>query len=329
MTDARGAYRFLERLRVRWAEVDMQKVVFNGHYLMYVDTALGAYWRALALPYEETIATLGGDLFMRKAALEYHAPARYEEVLDVGIRFVGVGTTSLRFAAGVFRGEELLVQGELVYVWTSAPAAGTAQRPQPVPPALVAAFQAHADGQPVVEVEVGGWEALGSDAHAIHTAVFVEEQGIDPAIEADALDAGAVHAVARNRLGLAVGTGRLLEGAGAGGMPARIGRMAVRRDLRGGQVGRAVLEALMRHAGARGDAEVMLYAQVSASAFYLRAGFQPRGPQFHEAGIAHVEMRRAPRGLVAVRAAGIRRLRCRQPARSRAGRRTGPGGSST
>jgi YbgC/YbaW family acyl-CoA thioester hydrolase len=292
MTEHRSSYRFLDRLRVRWAEVDMQRVVFNGHYLTYVDTALGAWWRALALPYEQTLAALGGDLFVRKSTLEYLAPARYDDVLDVGIRFAGAGTSSLRFAATVFRGDEALVQGELVYVWTTAPAAGAPQRPQPVPPALLAAFAAHAAGAPAVTVDVGGWEALGAEAHALRTAVFVDEQGIDPAIEADALDATAVHAVARNRLGVAVGTGRLL--AGAGGAPPRIGRMAVRRDLRGGQVGRAVLEALVRHAGASGEPEVMLHAQVSALGFYLRAGFRPHGVPFDEAGIAHQEMRRAP-----------------------------------
>jgi YbgC/YbaW family acyl-CoA thioester hydrolase len=290
--NVRPAFRFLERLRVRWVEVDMQRVVFNGHYLMYVDTALGAYWRALALPYEETIAGLGGDLFVRKSTLEYHAPARYDDVLDVGIRFAGAGTSSLRFAAAVLRGDEVLVQGELVYVWTTAPAAGAPQRPQPVPPALVAAFEGHAAGGPVVTVDVGDWAMLGPEAHALRTTVFVEEQGIAPAIEADALDATAVHALARNRLGLAVGTGRLLAAEGAD--PPRIGRMAVRRDLRGGQVGRAVLEALMRHAGARGEREVMLHAQVSALRFYERAGFRPHGPPFEEAGIAHQEMRRAP-----------------------------------
>ena len=126
----------------------------------------------------------------------------------------------------------------------------------------------------------------------LRTAVFVQEQGIAEAIESDALDPTAVHAVARNRLGLAVGTGRMLPA--AGGSPPRIGRMAVRRDLRGGQVGRAVLEALMRHAGGQGEREVMLHAQVSALAFYERAGFRPHGPPFEEAGIAHQDMRRAP-----------------------------------
>ena len=46
----RDDFRFFHRLRVRWAEVDMQKIVFNAHYLMYFDTAVSDYWRALALP---------------------------------------------------------------------------------------------------------------------------------------------------------------------------------------------------------------------------------------------------------------------------------------
>jgi YbgC/YbaW family acyl-CoA thioester hydrolase len=40
----RSDFRFLHRLRVRWAEIDMQKIVFNGHYLTYLDTAVTAYW---------------------------------------------------------------------------------------------------------------------------------------------------------------------------------------------------------------------------------------------------------------------------------------------
>ena len=50
MTLKRTDFRCLHRMRVRWAEVDMQKIVFNAHYLTYFDTAMGDYWRALALP---------------------------------------------------------------------------------------------------------------------------------------------------------------------------------------------------------------------------------------------------------------------------------------
>ena len=178
----RADFRFADPLRVRWAEVDMQKVVFNGHYLMYVDTAMGNYWRALALPYEATLAALDGDLFVRKSTLEYLAPARYDDALDVGIRFESAGTSSLRFAAAVFRGEALLVHGEIVYVWTDA----STKRPQPAPAALVDVFRAHAAGEPMVSVTVGGWKELGVEAQAIRTAVFVDEQKVPLALERDA-----------------------------------------------------------------------------------------------------------------------------------------------
>ena len=285
----RSEFRFADPLRVRWAEVDMQKVVFNGHYLMYVDTAMGNYWRALALPYAATLAALGGDLFVRKSTLEYLAPAGYDDALDIGIRFESAGTSSLRFVAAVFRGEELLVHGEMVYVWTDA----AARRPQPAPAALVDAFRAHAAGEPMVTVTVGAWSELGAEAQPIRTTVFVDEQKVPAEIERDAADADAVHVLARNRLGLAVGTGRLLAADGPG-HPARIGRMAVSRALRGANIGRAMLEALMAAAGRRGDSEVMLHAQVSAIGFYRRAGFAPFGERFEEAGIGHLEMRRKP-----------------------------------
>jgi YbgC/YbaW family acyl-CoA thioester hydrolase len=285
----RSDFRFADPLRVRWAEVDMQKVVFNGHYLMYVDTAMGNYWRALALPYEAALAALDGDLFVRKSTLDYLAPAHYDDALEVGIRFESAGTSSLRFVAAVFRGDELLVHGELVYVWTDA----TTRRPQPAPAVLVDAFRAHAAGEPMVSVQVGSWSELGAEAQAIRTAVFVDEQKVPLDIERDAADADAVHALARNRLGRAVGTGRLLAAEGPG-HPARIGRMAVSRTLRGANIGRELLEALMAAAGARGDAEVMLHAQVSAIGFYRRAGFAAHGERFEEAGIGHQEMRRRP-----------------------------------
>ena len=285
----RSDFRFADPLRVRWAEVDMQKVVFNGHYLMYVDTAMGNWWRALALPYEDTLAALDGDLFVRKSTLEYLAPARYDDALEVGIRFESAGTSSMRFVAAVFRGEELLVHGEIVYVWTDA----VTKKPKPAPQALLDAFRAHAAGEPMVSVAVGTWSELGPEAQAIRTAVFVDEQKVPLALERDAADVDAVHALARNRLGLAVGTGRLLAADGPG-HPARIGRMAVSRTMRGANIGRELLEALMAAAGQRGDREVTLHAQISAFGFYRRAGFAPHGERFEEAGIVHQEMRRAP-----------------------------------
>jgi YbgC/YbaW family acyl-CoA thioester hydrolase len=96
-TMTRDDFRFFHHLRVRWAEVDMQKIVFNAHYLMYFDTAVADYWRALALPYEEAMHQLGGDLYVKKATVEFHASARMDDQLDIGMRCSRVGTSSMLF----------------------------------------------------------------------------------------------------------------------------------------------------------------------------------------------------------------------------------------
>ncbi len=281
----RSDFRFFEHLRVRWAEIDAQKIVFNAHYLMYLDTAAAGYWRALALPYAASMASLGGDLYVRKATVEYHASARYDDRLDIGMRCARIGNSSIQFLGGVFRGEALLVEGELIYVFADP----HTQSARPVPAALRETLQGFEAGQSMVEVRVGNWEALGSDASAIRSAVFVDEQGIPAEMEWDAADAHSVHAVAYNRLGRPLGTGRLLQQSPG---VAKIGRMAVDQAVRGGGVGRDLLQALMASARERGDHEVLLHAQTSAAPFYLRCGFTPRGDTFEEAGIPHVEMAR-------------------------------------
>lgn len=279
----RSEFRFFERLRVRWAEVDMQKIVFNGHYLMYFDTGVAGYWRALAAPYAATMALLQGDIFVRKATLEYRASARLDDLCDVGIRCERVGKSSIIFVAAVFRGEVLLVSGELVYVFAD-PATQTSV---PVPPPLRELFAAFEAGRPMVDVRLGSWEQLGVPAQQIRAEVFVEEQHIPAEMVSDAADASAVHAVAFNHFGMPLATGRLLQPEHGA---AKIGRMAVLQGMRGGGLGRAVLQALMSAARERGDRELRLHAQTSAVAFYLRAGFTAHGAQFEEAGIPHLQM---------------------------------------
>jgi YbgC/YbaW family acyl-CoA thioester hydrolase len=282
----RSEFRLLDRLRVRWAEIDAQQIVFNAHYLMYFDTAVGAYWRAMLMPYAQTMAALGGDLYVRKATLEYLGSARYDDVLDVGVRCERIGTSSLTLVAAVFRGQQLLVTGALVYVFADV----ATQTPRPVPVALRDAMQAFEAGAPMVSVQLGAWRELGAQAQAIRAAVFVDEQKIPAALEWDAADESALHAIASNRFGLALATGRLLQDAPG---VARIGRMAVTQTVRSGGVGAQVLDALLQAARERGDQQVVLHAQTSALSFYLRAGFAICGPEFDEAGIAHVEMRKA------------------------------------
>lgn len=279
----RSDFRNFHRLQVRWAEVDMQKIVFNAHYLMYLDTAMSGYWRKLALPYEATLHALGGDLFVKKASVEYHGSARYDDNIDVGLRCASIGTSSVLFEGAIFRGDTLLITSELLYVYAN-PATQTSQ---PVPASLRAVFEAYEAGQPVTDLQVGAWESVRQQASTLRTDVFVQEQGIGTHLVWDDADATAVHALVSNKLGRPVATGRLLQHAPQVG---RIGRMAVDRGLRGSRFGRDVLVGLVDAARERGDTEIILHAQCSAEGFYTRLGFVGRGPVFEEAGIQHIEM---------------------------------------
>jgi YbgC/YbaW family acyl-CoA thioester hydrolase len=283
----RQDFRFLHRLRVRWAEVDMQKIVFNAHYLMYFDTAITDYWRALALPYEETMVQLGGDLYVKKATLEYHGSARFDEQVEVGLKCARIGNSSIAFSGAIFRGDELLISCELVYVFAD-PASQTSK---PVPDALRRILTGFEAGEPMLQIKAGDWATLGADAGKVRTAVFVHEQGIPIEMEWDEADSTALHAVAYNGLGQGIATGRLLQHAEGVG---KIGRMAVHRALRGSRIGRDILHGLMDAARERGDREVVLYAQRSAEGFYQRLGFTPRGEPFEEVGIPHIQMVKAP-----------------------------------
>jgi len=263
----------------------MQKIVFNAHYLMYIDTAMSEYWRALALPYEASMLALGGEIYVKKATVEYHASARLDDTLDVGLKCARIGNSSCLFTAGIFCGDRLLISAELVYVFAD-PATQTSR---PVPPALRAIFEGFEAGAEMAEVRTGDWNTLGRDAGRVRTAVFVHEQGIPADVEADIHDISARHAVLYNRLGMPIAAGRLLQPSPGVG---RIGRMAVDRSVRGAQWGRQLLDALVDAARARGNTEVQLHAQSSAEGFYRRAGFSVVGEPYEEAGIANIAMAR-------------------------------------
>ena len=279
----RQDFRFFHALRVRWVEVDMQKIVFNGHYLMYLDTAVSDYWRALALPYEQSLHGMGGDLFVVKSTLEYKASAVYDDLLHIGMRCARIGNSSIVFDGVVFRGDQVLVKGELIYVYADP----QTQTSKPVPQVLRDILLGFEQGEDVTALQLGSWEALQTLAAPLRTEVFVQEQGVDQALEWDEHDALCVHAVLCNRLGAPVATGRLLPSVNG---VAKIGRMAVKRVLRGQRLGDQVLSALMNAARQRGDTEILLHAQCSAEKFYLRQGFRRQGEVFMEANMAHVEM---------------------------------------
>jgi acyl-CoA thioester hydrolase len=129
---ARADFRLTHSLRVRWSEVDPQNIVFNPNYLMYFDVAAGEYWRTLGFTYPEGLSTLGVDTFVVSAKVDFHRSARYDDMLEVCARTTRLGRTSLRMALEIYRGDEHLVTGELVYVFADP----RTQTPTPIPDSL-------------------------------------------------------------------------------------------------------------------------------------------------------------------------------------------------
>jgi predicted GNAT family N-acyltransferase len=119
----------------------------------------------------------------------------------------------------------------------------------------------------------------------VRRRVFIEEQGIDPALEWDEHDATAAFAIALDAQDRVIGTARLLPSG-------KIGRMAVLPENRHQGVATALLLHLLRIAKQHGHTRVTLAAQQTVMGFYEQQGFTAIGPPHVEAGIPHQNMQR-------------------------------------
>jgi acyl-CoA thioester hydrolase len=132
---SRADYPFFNPLRVRWAEVDLQKIVFNAHYLAYADCSFTEYWRMTGLtpPLEQNLS--GGELFVRRVTIDYYASAVFDDELEIGVRCTRMGRSSLAFQAGMFRKgtDELLVVVDLSYVYAAPATATSPAKSKPIP----------------------------------------------------------------------------------------------------------------------------------------------------------------------------------------------------
>ncbi len=106
-------------LRVRYGECDAQKVVFNARYSEYVDLATTEFMRACGL---WSALFQDFDFQVVKQTIEWKAPARFDDVLEVSVKTARLGNTSFTLAAEFRRrGEDaVIVLAETVYVLVDA-----------------------------------------------------------------------------------------------------------------------------------------------------------------------------------------------------------------
>ena len=128
------------------------------------------------------------------------------------------------------------------------------------------------------------WSTHAKELETVREQVFIIEQHVPIALEWDGLDDEALHLLAINDAGVAIGCARLL-GDGS------IGRMAVLQSWRGLGVGKAILYKAMAHYQQKGVQPITLSAQTHAIPFYQKAGFEVCSEPYLDAGILHVNMR--------------------------------------
>lgn len=123
-------------LRVRYVECDAQKVVFNSRYGEYVDIAINEFLRAIGMLSDFIAGDL--DFQLVKQTIEWKAPARFDQVLELSIETRRLGTTSFTIATE-FRvaGEDRVIAGvETVYVLVDARTLTKLTLPDPLRVAL-------------------------------------------------------------------------------------------------------------------------------------------------------------------------------------------------
>jgi acyl-CoA thioester hydrolase len=97
-SDRKPPFRYAAYTRVGFSETDAQGVVYYGRYMPYFDLARTEYHRHLGR------VDLGGCEFaMRASNVEYHAPARFDDLLEVFVRVERIGRTSVTYDHAAYR----------------------------------------------------------------------------------------------------------------------------------------------------------------------------------------------------------------------------------
>ena len=101
VTDRRPPFRYSSVTRVWFSDTDAQGVVYYGRYMPYFDHARVEYHRHLGLLTRPDL-----DIAMRASSVEYVAPARFDDLLEVFVRTERIGTTSVTFDLAAYRVED-------------------------------------------------------------------------------------------------------------------------------------------------------------------------------------------------------------------------------
>ncbi len=116
----------MHRLRVRYAECDMQGIVFNAHYYTWMDVAHTELLRAVLGPLD-VLHAMGVDVVVAESSARYFASARFDQLVDIEVALAGFTTSSMTTVHTFRHGDVELAQGRVRHVavdpvtWAKAP----------------------------------------------------------------------------------------------------------------------------------------------------------------------------------------------------------------
>ena len=103
----RTPFKFSAKTRVGFSDTDAQGIVYYGRYMPYFDLARVEYHRALDML---RTGPEGEQFVMRAMTVEYHAPARFDDEIEIDVRIARIGTSSVTYEfAAYLRGDVLAV----------------------------------------------------------------------------------------------------------------------------------------------------------------------------------------------------------------------------
>lgn len=141
VSDRRPPFKYSALARVWFSDTDAQGIVYYGRYLPYFDHARTEYHRHLtSAPFSQH----GGELVMRALHVEYHAPARFDDLIEAFVRIRRIGRTSMTYEYAAYRlpDDVLMVTAELTLVLVDL----VTRTPIPIPDdmrEIVRTFEGH------------------------------------------------------------------------------------------------------------------------------------------------------------------------------------------
>ena len=157
-------FKFHTSLRVRWMECDAQGIVFNGAYLGYLEVGQAEYFRNLGFSIYQIAHAGYFDMAVVKTVLEYKAPARVDEMLDLYVGISNIGNTSMTLDMEIHRegNARLLTVIQGIYVGYDATTSATLSVPAEIRE-LITGYESTGEVMPLgrfpdlAEATASGW----------------------------------------------------------------------------------------------------------------------------------------------------------------------------